>query len=171
MVESDFNLVFINTFASDEPLEAVLEAASQLPDVHFYITGDTNRKPASFFANLPPNVTFTGFLPDGQYVGLLRAAQAVMALTTRDHTLQCGGFEAMSLGKPLITSDWPYLLELFARGTVYVPNSADGIRDGIVRMRKRYKDLGREMVVFREDSGREWDARFAQLRQMIDGRQ
>lgn len=171
VVESDFNLVFINTFASDEPLEAVLEAASQLPDVHFYITGDTNRKPASFFANLPPNVTFTGFLPDGQYVGLLRAAKAVMALTTRDHTLQCGGFEAMSLGKPLITSDWPYLLELFARGTVYVPNSADGIRDGIVLMRKRYKDLGREMIVFREDTGREWDARFAQLRQMIDGRQ
>jgi glycosyltransferase involved in cell wall biosynthesis len=167
VVGPGFNVVFINTFADDEPIEAVLGAAAQLPDVCFYITGDTERKPASFFVDVPSNVTFTGFLPEAQYSGLLRAGQAVMALTTRDHTLQGGGFEAVSLGKPLITSDWPYLQELFPKGTVYVANSADGIRDGIWVMRRRHKDLEREMITFRQESRREWDARFAQLKKLI----
>ena len=168
-VTSGFNVVFVNTFAPDEPLDAVLEAASQLSDVHFYITGNTNKKPDGFFADLPANITFTGFIPDSQYFGLLRAVQAVIALTTRDYTLQGGGCEAISLGKPLITSDWPYLRELFAKGTIYVPNSSDGIRDGIQIMQQRYKDLEKEVVAFRQDRRREWDARFAQLLELIIG--
>ena len=162
-----FSVVFINTFAADEPVEAVLGAASQLPDVRFYITGNKRKKPASFFANTPANVTFTGFLPDAQYFGLLRAANAVMALTTRNYTLQGGGCEAVSLGKPLITSDWPYLRELFARGAVYVPNSSDGIRNGILVMQKKYKDLQQEVLAFRQESRREWDTRFAQLNELV----
>ena len=167
VVKPGFNVVFINTFAPDEPIEAVLQSASQLPDVHFYITGNTRKKPASFFANLPANVTFTGFLPDSHYFGLLRATQAVLALTTRNYTLQGGGCEAVSLGKPLITSDWPYLRELFAKGTIYVPNSSDGIRDGMLIMQQRYKDLEKEIISFRQESRREWDTHFAQLKELV----
>lgn len=166
-VETGFNVVFINTFADDEPVEAVLAAASQIQEVRFYITGNTARKPPSFFTDVPSNVTFTGFLPETQYLGLLRAADAVMTLTTRNHTLQGGGFEAISLGKPLITSDWPYLRKLFARGTVYVSNSADGIRDGVLLMRERCVDLEKEMIAFRHDCRQEWDAQFARLKHKI----
>ncbi len=166
-VKPGFNVVYINTFAADEPTDAVLGAAAELPDVHFYITGSKKRKPASYFAAAPPNVTFTDFLPDAQYFGLLRAANAVMALTTRDYTLQGGGCEAISLGKPLITSDWPYLRDLFARGAIYVRNSSDSIRDGVLAMRQRYRDLEREVVAFRQDSRQEWDERFARLKAMI----
>ena len=167
VVKPGFNVVFINTFAPDEPIEAVLQSASQLPDVHFYITGNTTKKPASFFANLPENITFTGFLTDPHYFGLLRAAHAVMALTTRNYTLQGGGCEAVSLGKPLITSDWPYLRELFAKGTIYVPNSSDGIRDGMLIMQQRYKELEKEIVSFRQESRRVWDTRFVQLKELV----
>jgi glycosyltransferase involved in cell wall biosynthesis len=166
-VDPGFNVVFVNTFAPDEPLDLVLEAAHQLQNVHFYITGNTQRKPDSFFVNVPPNVTFTGFLPDTQYAGLLRAAQAVMALTTRDHTLQGSGFEAVSLGKPLITSDWPYLQELFPKGTVYVSNSSQGIRDGILAMQKMHTTLEKQMLAFRQESKRAWDKQFAQLKETI----
>ncbi|HWQ14629.1 MAG TPA: glycosyltransferase [Roseiflexaceae bacterium] len=162
-VRPGFNVVFINTFAADEPTDAVVQAAARCPDVHFYITGNTARRPASYFANLPANVTFTGFLPDAQYFGLLRAAQAVMALTTRDFTLQGGGCEAVSLGKPLITSDWPFLRELFARGAVYVENTSDGICAGVGVMRQRHQELEREVLAFRQERRREWDERFAQL--------
>jgi glycosyltransferase involved in cell wall biosynthesis len=166
-VEPGFSLVFINTFATDEPTEAVVHAAAELPDVHVYITGSKRSKPAEYFAATPPNVTFTDFLPDAQYFGLLRAASAVMALTTRNYTLQGGGCEAVSLGKPLITSDWPYLRELFARGAVYVENSRDGIRDGIRAMQQRYQELEREVIAFRADSRREWEARFDQLKALV----
>jgi glycosyltransferase involved in cell wall biosynthesis len=166
-VDPGFNVVFINTFSADEPTDAVVRAAAELPDVRVYITGSKKRKPAQYFTGAPANVTFTDFLPDPQYFGLLRAAHAVMALTTRDHTLQGGGCEAVSLGKPLITSDWPYLRELFARGAVYVPNSTEGIRDGIRAMQQRYQELEQEVVAFRHESRREWDARFAELKATV----
>ncbi|MDY6866959.1 MAG: hypothetical protein SVT56_03505, partial [Chloroflexota bacterium] len=54
-VEPGFNVVFINTFADDEPTTEVVEAASQLPDIQFYITGNTKRMPENFFENVPKN--------------------------------------------------------------------------------------------------------------------
>ncbi len=166
-VDPGFNVVFINTFADDEPTTEVVEAASQLPDIHFYITGNTKRMSIDFFENVPNNVTFTGFLPDAQYFALLRAAQSVMTLTTRDYTLQGGGFEAISLGKPLITSHWPYLQRLFSKGTVYVANSVDGIREGVLVAKEKHKSLEEEMLAFQQDSQKTWNDQFTQLKQMI----
>jgi glycosyltransferase involved in cell wall biosynthesis len=167
-VERGFNVAFVSTFAPDEPLDAVLQAAALLPQVRFYITGDTRKRPASFFAGAPENVTFTGFLdPNSQYPGLLRAADAIMVLTTRDHTLQLGGCEAVASGKPLITSDWPYLREVFPKGTVYVGDSAESIRDGILAVQARYEQLAREIVTLRQESRREWDMRLNQLQDMV----
>lgn len=167
-VEPGFNVAFVCIFAPDEPVEDVLRAAAQLPEVHFYITGDTDRKPADFFADVPSNVTFTGYLdPIRKYPGLLRAVDAVIVLTTRNYTLQLGGCEAVSVGKPLITSEWPYLREVFPKGTVFVSNSAENIQDGILEMQKRYKALAREILTLRQDSRQEWDTRMGQLKEMV----
>ena len=155
-------------FRADEPLDAVLNAAVQLPDtVHFYVTGDTKRKPESFFDELPANVTCTGFLPDAQYIGLLKAVDAVMVLTTRNHTLQLGGCEAVSLCQPLITSDWLFLRDFFSKGTIYVTNTADGIRDGVLMMQKEHQQLEEEMIAFRETARRKWDIQLAQLNNLV----
>jgi glycosyltransferase involved in cell wall biosynthesis len=163
-----FNVAFVSTFADDEPVEAVLAAAAMTPDVNYYVTGDTRKRPAAFFAAAPPNVTFTGFLNlNGEYLGLLRAADAIMVLTTRDYTLQLGGCEAVSVGKPLITSDWPYLREVFGGGAVFVSNTAEGIRDGIHAVRERHEELAREITEFRQESQREWNIRMRQLENMV----
>ena len=166
-LKAGFNIAFVSTFASDEPLEAVVKAAAQLPDVHFYITGDSSRKPPSFFNSLPSNVTCTGFLPDARYLGLLRNVDAIMALTTRDHTLQLGGCEAVSLCQPLITSDWPFLKEFFPKGTIYAANTIEGIRDGVLAMHKESRRLKEEMVTFREAMRREWEIQFARLNELV----
>lgn len=162
-----FNVIVINTFAPDEPLEEVLQAAAQLPGVKFYISGNTKRKPASFFTDLPSNVTFTGFLPDDQYLGLFSAVDAALALTTRNYTLQRGGCEAVAMGKPLITSNWPFLQEFFAKGTVYVANTVDSIREGILTMQQEHRRLENEIVEFRHESRRDWDAQLAQLHESL----
>jgi len=169
-VKPGFNIAFISTFAPDEPLDAVVEAAAQLPDVHLYITGDASRRPSSFHDSLPANVTCTGFLPDAQYIGLLRAVDAIMVLTTRDHTLQLGGCEAVSVGQPIITSDWPFLRSFFSQGSVHVANTAAGIRDGIQIMKSRHADLRKEMLAFRQANRQEWNAKLEQLRGMAEGR-
>lgn len=169
-VKPGFNVGFVCTFAQDEPLDAVLGAAALLPDVNFYITGDKRKKTASFFESAPANVTFTGFLdPDKQYPGLLRAVDAVMVLTTRNFTLQLGGCEATAVGKPLVTSDWPYLHEVFSKGTVYVSDAAESIRDGILQLKKDYDRLSEEIVVLRQESQQEWNSRLEQLNQLVAG--
>lgn len=167
-VEPGFNVVFVCTFASDEPVAAVLEAARQLPEVRFYITGDTRKKPAAFLKTAPPNVTFTGFLdPNGRYLGLLRAADAVLVLTTRDHTLQLGGCEAVAVGKPLITSDWLYLRQVFRGGAVFTANTAEGIHNAVLEARARHSELSEAIANFRQESRREWNDRLGYLRRAV----
>jgi glycosyltransferase involved in cell wall biosynthesis len=141
----------------------------RLPDVHLYVTGDTSKPAAArFIADPPRNVTFTGFLdPNGQYLGLLRAVDAVMVLTTRNHTLQLGGCEAVAVGKPLMTSDWPYLRELFQKGAVYVGESAAGIREGIVALREQRERLTEEVLHLRRKGRHAWDERLGQLERAV----
>jgi glycosyltransferase involved in cell wall biosynthesis len=144
-VKGKANIAVVSTFAPDEPLEAVVTAAAGLKEVHFYVTGDSRRASKSLLAKTPDNVTYTGFLPDTDYFGLLRSVNAIMVLTTRDHTNQRGGCEAVWLGQPLITSDWPILKTLFHCGTVHVPNSVDGIKAGVIRALAYGPQLTQEM--------------------------
>lgn len=159
-----FTVAVVNTFAEDEPLGEVLAAARDLEDVTFLVTGDPARAPQRIVAGLPQNVRFTGFLPDPTYYGLLRSSDAVMCLTTRDHTMQRGACEALSLGKPIITSDWPILSDYFRLGTVHVDNSAPGIRDGVVEMRRGLGEYQRGIVELHERQLHQWEeARMALL--------
>jgi glycosyltransferase involved in cell wall biosynthesis len=162
-------VAFAGTFADDEPLDAVLGAARLVPDVHFYITGDTAKAPPALVAQAPSNVTFTGFLDvNGEYLGLLRTVDAVMVLTTRDHTLQLAGCEAIAVGTPLITSDWPYLRELFSTAAVYVTPTAASIRTGVVEAMGRLPDLRREALDVRRQQRARWQAQMAELRSIVD---
>lgn len=161
---------FLGTFAEDEPLEAVLGAAGSLPDVRFYITGDSGKVRAGVLAQAPFNVTFTGFLdPGGEYLGLLRSVDVAMVLTTRDHTLQLAGCEAISVGTPLVTSDWPYLRELFGAGAVFVAPSADAIARGITEALVRRDELAGEIAGFRDARRRDWNVRLTELRAAVAG--
>jgi glycosyltransferase involved in cell wall biosynthesis len=162
-------VAFAGTFADDEPLDAVLGATRLVPDVHFYITGDRAKAPPAVVAHPPPNVTFTGFLDvNGEYLGLLRAVDAVMVLTTRDHTLQLAGCEAIAIGTPLITSDWPYLHELFSTAAVYVAPTAESIRDGVVEVMGRLPDLKHEALEVRRQQRARWQAQLARLRALVE---
>ena len=124
------NVAVVNTWASDEPLGAVLDAATRLPHVTFHVTGRADRV-ATLGRPVPDNVRFTGFLAEDTYHGLLAAADAVVCLTTRDHTMQNGACEALSHGTPIVTSNWPVLKDYFTSGTAHVDNTAHGIAEGI----------------------------------------
>jgi glycosyltransferase involved in cell wall biosynthesis len=156
ILQARFNVVFVSTFAPDEPLEAVVEAARQLPGVFFYVTGNPGRKPKNFFEHWPDNITCTGFLPDPQYIGLLRKVDAIMVLSRRDHTLQLGGCEAVAVCQPLITSNWPFLRDFFHKGTIYVANTPSEIRTGIIAMQRDHQRLKIEMALLRQSKRQEW---------------
>jgi glycosyltransferase involved in cell wall biosynthesis len=162
-----FSVTVVNTFARDEPLEAVLEAAASLPEVHFSITGKRSRGNPDLFLRAPRNVVFTDFLPDDDYFQLLRSSHAVMSLTTRDHTLQCGACEALSLERPIITSNWQLLREYFCRGTVHVDNTPDGIRQGIEALRQDYSRYEAEVAELRQMRREESQQQTAELANLI----
>lgn len=163
-----FNVAFVNTFSEDEPLENFLEAAFALPEVQFYVTGKIKAKDAALVSSAAPNVHFTNFLSDESYYALLRSVDAVICLTTRDHTMQRGACEALSLGKPIITSDWTVLREYFRKGTVHVDNSIEGIRLGVLQMKDRHRSYQGEIEELQQEQQAEWQENVNPLNQMIE---
>lgn len=167
-LDGKFNVVYINTFSEDEPLEDFVEAACELPDVDFYVTGKIRPKDSAFVSRASPNIHFTDFLPEASYYSLLRSADAVLCLTTRDHTMQRGACEALSLGKPIITSDWMVLRNYFHKGTVYVDNSIQGIRAGVTQMKDRHHWYQAGIEALRIDQENEWKENARPLIKLIE---
>jgi glycosyltransferase involved in cell wall biosynthesis len=119
------------SFNYDEPIAEILDAARAVPAVRFFMTGNPKHLSPELKAKLPPNVTLTGFLSVEAYGGLIVGADAVMTLTTRDHTMLRAAYEAIYQGTPVIVSDWPLLREAFDEGALHVDNSAAGIAAGV----------------------------------------
>lgn len=162
------NIVFICTFAADEPWAEVIEAAALLPpDWFVHVTGNHARAGIDQ-ATLPANVRLTGFLPEEEFVGLLRAADAVMDLTTREHCLVCGAYEAVALGKVAVLSDTEALRSYFGGVAVLTghapPDLAAAMRTAVEERRQREAALaeGRRAI---EDR---WDRDFARLRASLE---
>ena len=115
------------SYANDEPIAQILGAAATLPRVPFVLTG---RAPDAVVQSAPSNVAFAGYVSDERYNELLHGAAAVLALTTRKHTMQRAGYEAMSARRPLITSDFPELRAFFEDGARYCgPDEAEIARE------------------------------------------
>ncbi len=134
------------SFSSDEPIDAIIAAAKELPAVTFYITGAAPKGFSAGSKKVPANVRFTGYLPDDAYRDLLRSAGMVLALTTRELTMQRAGYEALSYHKPFLTSDTQVLREYFTEGTVFTSPHADDIRAGVLECLKNRDSLANDMA-------------------------
>jgi len=162
-----FTVVFPCAFEPDEPLEAVLAAARQLPDVRFVLTGDAGKRP-DFQVAAPPNVELTGYLPRAAFYQRLRAANALLVLTTLEHTILQGALEGMDLGQPLIVSDTALLRAYFPCGAVHVPNTPQGIAAGVRAAQARESTLRTEIRALRAERHAEWEAARAAIAALID---
>ncbi|HUE86422.1 MAG TPA: glycosyltransferase [Vicinamibacterales bacterium] len=150
------NIAVVSSFNSDEPVANILDAARKLPDVQFHVTGDPAFLEQAHKNTLPVNVRLTGFLSTGQYASLITDADAVMTLTTRDHTMLRGAWEAVYQGTPVVISDWSILRESFDAGAVHVDNTVQGIVTGIERLRRDLPRYRAEVLQLRERKERRW---------------
>lgn len=162
-----FTITVINTFAGDEPLDVLLAAARQLPEVQLRILGDTARAPSALIEGAPPNVTFTGYLRDDAFWGLLRASNAVMTLTTTRYSLVSGGVETMALARPAILSRQPALTAYFTKGTVFVDHTADSMAAGIRQAMAQEQQLAGEMTELLAEKRARWEAVFQEFMQLV----
>jgi glycosyltransferase involved in cell wall biosynthesis len=162
--DSKLKVVMVSTADYDEPIQEVLEAAQDLRDVDFYITGDFTNSHChqSAVNSAPKNVHFTGYLRE-DYFALLNTADVVMCLSTENNTFLSGDNEALWLGKPLITSDWPILRRYFSKGTIHIDNSVEQIRQSILDMRDCLGEYRAEMRALQAERRYEWWARIDEL--------
>lgn len=163
-----FHVLVVNTFDDDEPLDQVVEAARQTPDATFHVTGRIERNPDKVPASVPPNLRFTGYLADADYYALMAAAGAVACFTTRDHTMQRGACEALSMGRPIITSDWDLLRTYFDRGTVHVPNTAEAIAAAVRKVRDDHPRYLAEVGELAESQRIQWAVARRALEDMVE---
>lgn len=134
-------IVAICTWASDEPYMELIEAARQLPEGYRLSITGRPKLSEDARAALPPNVRLTGFIPEADYLSLLRGANVIVDLTTRENCLVCGAYEAISLHKALVVSDTAALRELLDCAAEYCTNDPAAIRAAILRAANGQSDL------------------------------
>ncbi len=160
-----FRIAVICGYGKDEPLQIILESIRLVPEVEFYLTGDSRVLKTKYF--LPENIILTGHLIDDEYEKFLRTADAIMALTNRPDTVLCGAYEAVSLAKPLITSDLPMLRKYFSKGTIHATNDAHSIASAIRLLVNNYERLQNEMRELRKEKEIVWQEQFKPLKQLL----
>jgi glycosyltransferase involved in cell wall biosynthesis len=128
--------VFPASGATDEPIEALAEAAALLEgQVEIVVTGD---RPV---LSERPGLRLTGFLPAAEFQDLMAHATVVLALTTREATMQRAAYEGLQLGRPLVCSDTKVLRRVLGNAAVFVENSGPAIATGIMEATSRADQL------------------------------
>jgi hypothetical protein len=161
-------VVAISSWAADEPMEELIAAGGLLPNgVQMSITGRPKLSEEAR-RNLPSNVRLTHYLSEEAYLALLRDANVVVDLTTRENCLVCGAYEALALARPLVVSDTAALRELLKDGALYTPN----VRGDIAATAMQALDRGEALASAARDRSmelqRDWQARRSQLLARFD---
>ena len=163
-----FNIAVISSFAYDEPLQAVFDTASILPEFQFYITGDKTKMDKKFQDRKLDNVIMTGLLEYNLYLDLLQKVDAIIDLTSDDKTTLSGAYEAVALEQPLIVSDWMPLRRNFYKGTIYVNNSSKDIREAIMIVRSKKEELSRQMHQLKVEKIEKWNDAISNIYHLIN---
>ena len=165
----EFWVTVVSTFAGDEPLDLVVEAARCLPQVRFFILGDTSLAKKELLEAAPQNVTFPGYLKGNDYWKQLYSSQAIMTLTTDPYSLVAGGTEGIYIGKTLILSRQPALLEYFTKGTVFIDHTVDSIAAGVRQAQERESILSQESAELAVEKSATWETVSYKFLQILEG--
>ena len=110
---------------------------------------------------------FTGYLSNEDYDATMRRAGVVLALTTRDHTMQRAGYESLMWGTPVVTSDFGLLRDYFGSAALYSDCTATDIRDQIVAAFERNSELRANAARVLEERIFEQDREIDSVRRVI----
>lgn len=139
-----FRVMVVATYAADEPIAEIIEAARLLgPDYGFSITGRATKLADAERARLPANVHQTGFLSEHDYWLLMASSHAMLDFSLKPNCLVCGAYEALALKRPMILSNNPATIALFGRVAVIArTHSPEDIAESIRESSRRYDELG-----------------------------
>lgn len=156
-LEGKFNILFICSFAEDEPYLEVIEAARLVgKNVVIYVSGNykkANLKPSE----LPENIILTGFLSEKNYIHYLNSVDATIDLTTRENCLVCGAYESVAAGKPVILSDTKALKNYFNQGAIFSENTGPALARAIGQLISQHQKLSENILNLKNARIAEWN--------------
>jgi len=164
-----FNVLFICSWASDEPYGEVIKAGQLLldADCDIYITGKSGGK-ESDFAPLPSNVILTGYLSESSFVSRIYKSDLIIDLTTRDDCLVCGAYEGVAAEKPLLLSGTPALRKYFSKGALYTDNTASDIAKKVIAAKEDVITLQKDVKHLKNELSENWKKDLSKLEEQLD---
>ena len=156
-------VLFIGIFSSDEPVDAVVEAARLLPDVRFAITGDVERAPQGLVESSPANVSYVGYLRAPEFRSAVASATLVLTLTTEPSSIMRSAYEAVYARVPLVTTDTPDLRATFPHA-IFCSNTGSSIAAAVTDALARWEELAIAADAARQLQQDRWDEQLAGLR-------
>ncbi len=160
--------VYISSFAVDEPAHEIFDVAAALdPSEKIYWTG---RIPQDF--HIPPdkphNLIFTGYLDDDEYHKLIGNADCLLAFTTEEDCLQCGAYEALAVGVPMILSDTGALRHYFGKAAIYTDHTPQHIVHSLRHAISNRTQLTAEIARVAAQRRAEFEQQYEKLRSAVD---
>ena len=163
-----YHAVYVASYSADEPFEVIIDAARRVPDITIWVTGKPKGKARELLEAGPSNVKRLGFLSRDKYLAAIAGANVVVALTTRDHTMQRAAYEAIYLGTPVIVSDWPILRENFDSGTLLVQNSGEALATALSQAKEQSEELKAGAALLREKKLARWSNNYQKIVERLE---
>lgn len=163
------DVMVVATYAADEPIAEILEAARVLGEGYrLSFTGNPKKLDPALHATASPNVRFTGFLPEDEYWQLMARSHVVLDLTLKPNCLVCGAYEALALHKPMVLTGNPASRDLFGRMALFPDDDgAAAIVRCLRSLETGYVELLARLPSEAEAFQRRWNDAAAGLRSAI----
>jgi len=168
-LEGPLRVMVVATYAADEPIAEIIEAARSLGDQYqLSITGRETKLPAEQRARLPANVRQTGFLSEEAYWELMRDSHIVLDLTLKPNCLVCGAYESLALLRPMVLTGNPATVDLFGKVAVMTnDHDAKAIAECLQRARAQLSELNDSVLSERPRFEQRWLEHAVRLREKI----
>lgn len=165
--EHPFTILFICSFADDEPYENVFSAADIIGDLyHMYVTGNYKKKSINPKV-IPTNVTLLGYISETEYVKMIHSVDITIDLTDRENCLLCGAYESVAAEKPMVISNTEVLREYFDKGAVYTDNTACDIALSIKKAQNEFVRLKNEIQQLKIEKQGKWTEKMEKLKKTV----
>jgi hypothetical protein len=171
VLNGPLRVMVVATYAADEPIAEIIEAARALGDQYqLSITGRETKLPAEQRARLPSNVRQTGFLAEEAYWELMRDSHIVLDLTLKPNCLVCGAYESLAVLRPMVLTGNPATVDLFGKVAVFpAEHDAKSIAECLQRSRAQLAQLNDSVVNERPRFEQRWLEHAVKLREKIAG--
>jgi glycosyltransferase involved in cell wall biosynthesis len=155
-------VLFVCTFAPDEPVMQTLEAAARMPDATFALTGDHRRLREAARRAAPENVEWIGYLTGADYVAALERADVIMSLSCRPESVARSAHEGVDALRPMVISGGPHMRDLFPYAVI-VENEPESIAAGVAEALRRCEELSDKAIEARSVQHRRWREQLADI--------